>query len=63
MQSQASAREYPANAATTLLLSPPVESPLTKRQMAELREAWLEHRVNPPGEIERRGVPYSALNE
>lgn len=63
MQSQASAREYPANAATTLLLGPPVDGPLTERQMAELREAWLAHQVNPPGEIERRGVPYSALNE
>ena len=63
MQSQASAREYPTNAATTLLLSPPVDGPLNERQMAELREAWLEHQVNPPGEIEGRGVPYSALNE
>lgn len=63
MQSQVSERQTPADAVTTLLLSPPVDGPLTERQMAELREAWLEHQVNPPGEIERRGVPYSALSE
>lgn len=63
MQSQASVGQYPANAVTTLSLSPELNAPLTERQMAELHEAWLEHQVNPLGEIQSRGVPYSALNE
>lgn len=36
---------------------------LTAHQMAELREAWLDHQVSPVGENQKRGVPYSALND
>ena len=63
MQSQVLAGQIPANAVTTFSLSPQLGAPLTERQMAELHEAWLEHQVNPLGEIQSRGVPYSALNE
>lgn len=63
MQSQAPPRHAPANAVTTLLLSQPLDGPLTERQMAELRKAWLEHQVNLIGKIQNRGIPYSALNE
>ena len=63
MQSQVSAGQIPTNAGIPLSLSPQLDPPLTERQMAELLEAWLEHQVNPLGEIQSRGVPYSALNE
>ena len=63
MQSQVSADQSPANAAATLSLSAQLDAPLTERQIAELHEAWLEHPVNPLGEFQSRGVPYSALNE
>jgi len=62
MQSQVSTGEIPANAVTKLPTAR-LDAPLTQRQMAELHEAWLEHQVNPLGEIQSRGVPYSALNE
>ena len=63
MQSQVPPGQITANAVTTFSLSPQLDAPLTERQMAELHEAWLEHQVNPLGEIQSRGVPYSALNE
>ena len=45
--------------------SPAVASDLalTQYEMAQLRETWLDHQINPVGESERRGVPYSALND
>jgi hypothetical protein len=63
MQSIVAALADTANAGNARLLSPPVDEPLPERQMAELREAWLEHQVHPPGKIESRGVAYSALND
>jgi hypothetical protein len=63
MQSQVSAGQIPANAVATISVTPQLDAPSTERQMAELHEAWLEHQVNPLGEIQSRGVPYSALNE
>jgi hypothetical protein len=63
MQSQFSAHHVPANAVATLSLNTRFDVPLTDRQMDELREVWLEHQVNPLGEVESRGVPYSAIND
>jgi len=63
MQSQISELQTSANAATTPFLSPPHENPLNESDAVGLREAWLEHQVNPLGRIQSRGVPYSALNE
>ena len=63
MQSQVSAGKIPANAVATISVTPQHDAPPTERQMAELHEAWLEHQINPLGEIQSRGVPYSALNE
>jgi hypothetical protein len=63
METQVSAEQVPANELVTLSLTRQLDAPLTERQMAELHEAWLEHQVNPLGEIQSRGVPYSALNE
>ncbi len=63
MQSQVSAGQIPANAAGTRLFTPQLDDPLTERQMAEVHEAWLEHQINLRGEIQNRGVPYSALND
>jgi hypothetical protein len=63
MQSQVPLAELPANAVATRSFTPPLEAPLTERQMAELREAWLAHQVNPLGDDEKNGVPYSALND
>jgi hypothetical protein len=63
MQSQVSAGQIPANAAAIRLFTPQLDEPLTERQTAELHEAWLEHQTNPRGEIQSRGVPYSALND
>jgi hypothetical protein len=63
MQAQFSADAVPADATRTLSLTSERDAPLTERQIAELHEAWLEHQINPLGEIQSRGVPYSALNE
>ncbi len=63
MQSQVSAGQVPTNAVAVLPLGPQLDALLTERQMAELRETWLEHQVKPPNETERTGVPYSALND
>jgi hypothetical protein len=64
METQVLADQVPANEVATLsLTTPQLDAPLTERQMAELHEVWLEHQVNPLGEIQSRGVPYSALNE
>ena len=63
MQAQFSAGQVPANATATLSLTSEHDVPLTERQITELHEAWLEHQINPLGEIQSRGVPYSALND
>ncbi len=62
MQLQVSAEQVPANAAA-LSLTPPLDGSLTEPQMAERPEARIERQVNPLGEIQSRGVPYSPLNE
>jgi len=63
MQTQCTADQVPATATATLSLTSEGDAPLTERQIAELHQAWLEHQINPLGEIQSRGVPYSALNE
>jgi hypothetical protein len=63
MQTQFSADQVPADATATLFLTSERDAPLSERQMAELHETWLEHQINPLGEIQSKGVPYSALNE
>jgi hypothetical protein len=63
MQAQFSADQAPASATATLSLTSDHGAPLTERQIAELHEAWLEHQINPLAEIQRRGMPYSAMNE
>jgi hypothetical protein len=63
MQTQFSADQVPADATATLSLTSQRDAPLAEHQMAELHQAWLEHQINPLGEIQRRGVPYSPLND
>jgi hypothetical protein len=63
MQPQFLAGQVPANATATLQLTSVRDAPLTERQIAELHEAWLEHQINPLGEIQSRGVPCPALND
>jgi len=63
MQTPFSADQAPANAPATLSLTSERDAPLTERQIAELHKTWLDHQINPLGEIQRRGVPYSALND
>ena len=55
MQTQFSADQVPADATATLSLTSERDVPLSERQMAELHEAWLEHQINPLGEILKQG--------
>jgi len=63
MQTQTLAIHASLKTATTPPPVVPIDISLTEHQIAELRETWLEHQIKPIGEHERRGVPYSALNE
>jgi hypothetical protein len=63
MQTHASPIQTSGNAVTAPSPGAPFDFALTKNQIAELRETWLEHHVNPVGDNERRGVPYSPLND
>jgi hypothetical protein len=63
MQTQALAIQTPSRAVTVPAPDVPVDLALTENQMAQLRETLLEHQVNPVGDNETRGVPYSALND
>jgi len=63
MQTQALAIQASGNADTAPSTAVPPDFALTENQMAELRESWIQHQVNPVGDNERRGVPYSPLND
>jgi len=63
MQTQTSSIQTPGNAVKAPSPGTPFDLALTENQMAELRETWLEHQVNPVGDIETRGGPYSHLND
>jgi hypothetical protein len=65
MQSQSPS--YQTMAATVTSHSHSIASqliaPPTEPHMAELQRAWLEHQINPLGEVQWRGVPDSPLHE
>jgi hypothetical protein len=35
----------------------------TANEVTQLREAWIEHQINPLREEDKPGIPFSALND
>jgi hypothetical protein len=63
MQLRLSAAQVPAKAVGAIPLARQHDAPETANHAVKLRERWLQRPTKSLDEIDKRGVPFSALNE